>query len=89
MRQDYQYLLPEHYYEQKQPSCFWGIILKMPYFQRKHIEKYAFPLVIATFLLYLQRILLNSRITIIIGRENEQRELCKLHGSSILIRPRV
>ena len=26
---------------------------------------------------------------IIIGRENEQRELCKLHGSSILIRPRV
>ena len=24
----------------------------------------------------------------IIGRENEQRELCKLHGSSMLIRPR-
>ena len=29
--------------------------LKMPYFQRKHKEKYTFPLVIRYFLLYLQR----------------------------------
>ena len=33
--------------------------------------------------------ILKSCITMIIGRENEQRELCKLHGSSMLIRPRV
>ena len=61
-------------------------LLKILYFRRKHIEKHTFPLVIATFLLYLQRMLLNSCMTIIIGRENEQRELCKLHGSSILLR---
>ena len=29
--------------------------LKIPYFQRKYKEKYAFPLVIRYFLLYLQR----------------------------------
>ena len=29
--------------------------LKIPYFQRKHKEKYTFPLVIRYFLLYLQR----------------------------------
>ena len=34
------------------------IMLKMLYFQRKHKENYAFPLVIETFLLYLQRILI-------------------------------
>ena len=30
-------------------------LLKVLYFQRKHKENYAFPLVIETFLLYLQR----------------------------------
>ena len=64
-------------------------LLKILYFRRKHIEKHTFPLVIATFLLYLQRILLKSCITMIIGRENEQRKLCKLLGSSMQITLRV
>ena len=38
---------------------FWNM-LKIPYFQRKHKEKYNFPLVIETFLLYLQRILIKQ-----------------------------
>ena len=78
-----------HYHEQKQPSCFWGIISKIPYFQRKHIEKYAFPLVIATFFALFVAEILKSCITMIIGRENEKRELCKLQGSSMRVRVRV
>ena len=66
-----------------------AIFAKNTLFSAETYRKTPFPLVIATFWLYLQRILLNSCITIIIGRENEQRELCKLHGSSMLIRPRV
>ena len=39
----------------------------MRYFQRKHIKKHIFPLVIRIFLLYLQRILQKLRQTPIIG----------------------
>ena len=37
------------------PLSFHKDLLKSTYFQRKYEEKYSFPLIIATFLLYLQR----------------------------------
>ena len=54
------------------------ITSKMCYSQRKLIKKGHFPLVIATFLLYLQRISHLDIASMIIGREKEQRELLGL-----------
>ena len=55
-----------------------AILLKILYFQRKHKEKHGFPLVIETYLLYLQRISIKPNVIMIIGREKEQRELLGL-----------
>ena len=47
-------------YESLRIPIFESNLLKIHYFQRKHKEKHTFPLVIETFLLYLQRNLIKD-----------------------------